>query len=79
MKKVRKSFRNFILSRIAKSHKDQEFLDVSLMTTDGEMVEAHKFVLAAFWSQSFTSLMADLRQGINRVASFSGCLNGTFP
>ena len=48
MKKVRKSFRNFILSRIAKSHKDQEFLDVSLMTSDGEMVEAHKFVLAAF-------------------------------
>ena len=47
-KKVRKSFRNFILSRIAKSHKDQEYLDVSLMTSDGEMVEAHKFVLAAF-------------------------------
>ena len=29
--------------------------------------------------QSFTSLMADLRQDINRVSSFSRCLNGTFP
>ena len=28
-------------------------------------------------SQSFTSLMADLRQDINRVSSFSRCLNGT--
>ena len=32
-----------------------------------------------FRSQSFTSLMADLRQDINRVSSFSRCLNGTFP
>ena len=31
-------------------------------------------------SQSFTSLMADLRQDINIVSSFSRmCLNGTFP
>ena len=30
-------------------------------------------------AQSFTSLMADLRQDINRVPSFSRCLNGTFP
>ena len=29
--------------------------------------------------QSFTSLMADLRQDINRVASFSMCLYGSFP
>ena len=29
-------------------------------------------------SQSFTSLMADLRHDINRVSSFSRCLNGTF-
>ena len=29
--------------------------------------------------QSFTSLMADHRQDINRVSSFSRCLNGTFP
>ena len=31
-----------------------------------------------FRAQSFTSLMADLRQDINRVSSFSRCLNGTF-
>ena len=31
-------------------------------------------------SQSFTSLMADLRQDINRIfSSFSRCLNRTFP
>ena len=30
-------------------------------------------------SQSFTSLMADLHPDINRVSSFSRCLNGTFP
>ena len=29
-------------------------------------------------AQSFTSLMADLHQDINRVSSFSWCLNGTF-
>ena len=29
--------------------------------------------------QSFTSLMADLYQYINRVSSYSRCLNGTFP
>ena len=33
---------------------------------------------ATFRAQSFTSLMADLRQDINRVSSFSRCLNGTF-
>ena len=29
------------------------------------------------WAQSFTSLMADLHQDINRVTSFSRCINGT--
>ena len=29
--------------------------------------------------QSFTSLMADLSRDINRVSSFSRCLNGTNP
>ena len=32
-----------------------------------------------FRSQSFTSLMADLRQDINRVSSFSRCSNGKIP
>ena len=56
MKKVRKSFRNFILSRIAKAHKDQEFLDVNLMTSEGETISAHRFVLAAS-SQLITSTL----------------------
>ena len=30
-------------------------------------------------AQSFTSLMANFCQYINRVSSFSRCLNGTFP
>ena len=30
-------------------------------------------------AQSYTSLMADLHQAINRVSSFSRCLNRTFP
>ena len=30
-------------------------------------------------SQSFTSLMADLRQDTNRGFAFSRCLNGIFP
>ena len=29
-------------------------------------------------AQSFTSLMADLRQGIDSDYSYSSCLNGTF-
>ena len=37
------------------------------------------FGIFAFRSQSFTSLMTDLCQDINRVSSFSRCLNETFP
>jgi stress-induced morphogen len=44
--KVRKSFRNFVLSRIGKSLRDREFLDVSLMASNGAFVNAHRFVLA---------------------------------
>ena len=36
------------------------------------------FFLTLLWVQSFTSLMADLRQDINRFSSFTRCLNGTF-
>ena len=36
-------------------------------------------VSVSFRAQSFTSLMADLHQDINRISSFSRCLNGTFP
>ena len=37
------------------------------------------FIIFTSGNQSFTSLMADLHQVINRVSSFSRCLNGTFP
>ena len=30
-------------------------------------------------AQSFIALMVDLRHDINRVSSYSRCLNGTFP
>ena len=36
-------------------------------------------VTAKLGTQSFTFLMADLCQDINRVSSFSRCHNGTFP
>ena len=35
--------------------------------------------LSCLRTQSFTSLMACLHLDINRVSSFSRCLNGTFP
>ena len=45
--KIRKSFRNFLISRISKSHKDQEFLDASFQTQDHESILAHKLILAS--------------------------------
>ena len=36
-------------------------------------------LLMTLRAQSFTSLMAELCQDINRVSSFSRCLNGSFP
>ena len=35
--------------------------------------------VSIYRAQLFTSLKADLRQDMNRVSSFSRCLNGTFP
>lgn len=45
-----------MLSRIAKSHRDKEFLDVGLMTSNGDLVYAHKVVLAGMSSMLFDSL-----------------------
>ena len=42
-------------------------------------IEVEKNNAKQLRSQSFTSLMADLRQDINKVSSYSRCLNGTFP
>ena len=38
-----------------------------------------KYAPSFHWSQSFTSLIADLRQDINRVSSFSRFINETYP
>ena len=46
-------------------------------TMQQEEVEKPNKVI--YRAQSFTSLKADLRQDMNRVSSFSRCLNGTFP
>ena len=42
-------------------------------------LDRYYILFMTFRTQSFTSLMADLRQDINRVFSSSRCLNGTFP
>ena len=44
-----------------------------------ESVSGSKRFSVRLWAQSFSTLMADLRKNINRVYSFSRCLNGTFP
>ena len=46
MERIRKSYRNFILSRISQLQKDQAFIDVRLTNGLGEIVNAHKIVLA---------------------------------
>ena len=44
--RIRKSYRNFILSRISQLQKDEAFVDVRLTNGQGEIVNAHKIVLA---------------------------------
>ncbi len=49
--KMRKSFRNFVISRISESLKNREFLDVGLIGGDAntsceETLTGHRFVLA---------------------------------
>ena len=41
----------------------------------------HPFIrlVSTFRDQSFTSLLANLCQDLNRVSAFRRCLNGTFP
>ena len=48
---------------------------VFIMTQQQKQIQEQLNKLRA---QSFTSLMAYLHQDINRVSSFSSCLNGTF-
>ena len=52
------------------------FSDRSLKHIDFNATEAD--VIVYLRSQSFSSLMTDIRQDINRGFAFSRCLNGTF-
>ena len=54
----------------------QEMLGILELWAENPLFEKKSLL---FRAQSFNSLMADFRQDINRVSSFSGCLNGTFP
>ena len=44
-----------------------------------QLVLTYQVCIYIFRAQLFTSLTADLYKDINRVSSFSRCLNGTFP
>ena len=44
-----------------------------------KMMGGLDFLIDILRAQSFTSLMVDLRQDINRGFTFGMCLNGTFP
>ena len=54
----------------------QEMLGILELWAENPLFEKKSLL---FRAQSFNSLMADFRQDINRVSSFSRCLNGTFP
>ena len=59
-------------------------LDMNILkVNDNECIVKASFWLNIVWHEprdkSFTSLMAELCQDINRVSSFSRGLNGTFP
>ena len=59
-----------------------EFSDIDEITmfADYRVPQSLQYFEALqYRSQSFTSFMTDLCQDINRVSSFSRCLNGIFP
>ena len=57
----------------------KRFLVSPNLTKDYNLTRHQANHLNILGAQSFTSLMADLCQDINRDSSFSRCLNGTFP
>ena len=58
------------------SYENLDILDCAVVTADLDLEEDPEDHPG---TQSFTSLMADLRKDINKVSSFSRCSNGTFP
>ena len=59
--------------------KDHYILLIKLINVGVELCKFEITWKDTYRAQSFSSSMADLRQDINRVSTFSSCLNGTFP
>ena len=69
--RIRKSYRNFILSRISQLQKDQAFIDVKLTNGRGEIVNAHKIVLAglsALLKEALASSLIDFEDSVTIIA-----------
>ena len=67
MERIRKSYRNFILSRISQLQKDQAFIDVRLTNGLGEIVNAHKIVLAGLSALLKEALTLNYEDGLDFV------------
>ena len=67
MERIRKSYRNFILSRISQLQKDQAFIDVRLTNGLGEIVNAHKIVLAGLSALLKEALTQNYEDGLDFV------------
>ena len=68
MERIRKSYRNFILSRISQLQKDQAFIDVRLTNgQQGEIVNAHKIVLAGLSALLKEALTLNYEDGLDFV------------
>ena len=68
MERIRKSYRNFILSRISQLQKDQAFIDVRLTNgQQGKIVNAHKIVLAGLSALLKEALTLNYEDGLDFV------------
>ena len=68
MERIRKSYRNFILSRISQLQKDQAFIDVRLTNgQQGKIVNAHKIVLAGLSALLKEALTQNYEDGLDFV------------
>ena len=65
--RIRKSYRNFILSRISQLQKDEAFVDVRLTNGQGEIVNAHKIVLAGLSALLKEALTLNYEDGLDFV------------
>ena len=66
--RIRKSYRNFILSRISQLQKDEAFVDVRLTNgQQGKIVNAHKIVLAGLSALLKEALTQNYEDGLDFV------------